>query len=145
MALVQKLASSNPAVTSSIVRPTAGARVASHRGGAVEEIAISSETFFDTSPYEYADGQPHARNDDHLPNQKFQHQREHFGAINATSEVFASLLASENKGDRVDQFGNVHQQANPSDVIRAIGIYELNSRIISGVNPILGTHISITL
>ena len=145
MALVQKLASSNPTIVTSAVRPGVGARVASHRGGAVEEVAISSNTFFDTSPYEYTDGHPQARNDGHRSDPKFKQRREHFGAIKATTEIFASLLASELKGDQVDKFGNVHQQAYPSEVTRAISIYELNSKVINGVNPILGTQISITL
>jgi hypothetical protein len=145
MALVQKLASPNPTIVTSAVRPGAGARVASHHGGAVEEVAISSDTFFDTSPYEYTDGQSHARNDDHRYDPKFKQRREHFGAINATTEIFASLLASELKGDQVDKFGNVHHQAYPSEVIRAIDIYELYSKIINGNNSILGTQINITL
>ena len=145
MALVHKLASPNPTIVTSAVRPGAGARVASHHGGAVDEVAISSDTFFDTSPYEYTDGQQHARNDDHRSDPKFKQRREHFGAINATTEIFASLLASELKGDQVDKFGNVHHQAYPSEVTRAIGIYELNSKIINGDNSILGTQINITL
>jgi hypothetical protein len=145
MALVQRLASTTPAIISSAVRPAAGARVASFTGDAVKEIAISSETFFDSLPYEYTGGQPQAQNDDQKPHQGYRHQRAHFGALNATTEIFASLLVREVKGEQIDEFGNVHQYAYPSVVSRAIGIYELNNKIIHGSNPVLGTKISITL
>jgi hypothetical protein len=127
------------------VRPAAGARVASYAGEVVKEVAISSETFFDSLPYEYIGDQPQARNDDKKFDQGYQHQRGHFGALNASTEIFASLLASESKGEKIDEFGNVHQPANPSEISRAIGIYELNNKIIHGSNPVLGTKISIAL
>jgi hypothetical protein len=145
MALVQRLASAQPAMVSSTVRPVAGARVASHTVEAVKEIAISSETFFDSLPYEYSGGQPQAQNDDQKLPQSYQHQREHFGTLNATTEMFASLLAREAKSEQIGEIGNFYQNTYPSEVRRAIGIYELNSKIINGSNPVLGTNISITL
>ena len=145
MALVQRLASPTPAIISSAIRPLAGARVASYAGEAVKEIAISSETFFNPLPYEYSGGQPQAQNDEQNYPQSYNNYREHFGPLNATTEVFASLLAKEVKGERVDEFGNVHQHAYPSEVSRAIGIYELNNNIIHGSNPTMGTKVSITL
>jgi hypothetical protein len=145
MALVQRLASAQPAMVSSTVRPVAGARVASHTVEAVKEIAISSETFFDSLPYEYSGGQPQAQNDDQKLPQSYQHQREHFGTLNATTEMFASLLAREAKSEQIGEIGNFYQNTYPSEVRRAIGIYDLNNKIISGSNPVLGTNISITL
>ena len=145
MALVQRLASTPPAIVSSVVRPAASARVASLHGEAVEEAAISSETFFDSLPYEYTGDQPHAQNDDQHRPRIYQHRREHFGTLNSTTETFASLLTKEAKDDQIDEFGNVYQNIYPSEVSRAIGIYELNNKIIHGSNPVLGTKISITL
>ena len=145
MALVQRLASAIPALVPSAVRPAAGARVASYTDESISEIAISSETFFDPLPYEYSGSQPQARNDDQKFLQGFHHQREHVSALNAPSEIFASLLAREVKGEQIDEFGNVHQHAFPSEVRRAIGIYESNNKIIHGFNPVLGVKISITL
>ena len=146
MALVQRLVSTtSPVIVSPAVRPAAGARISSYAGEAVKEIAISSETFFVTLPYEYVGDQPQAQNNDQKFAQGHQHQRGHFGALNATTEIFASLLASESKGEQIDEFGNVHQTAHPNEVSRAIGIYELNNKIIHGSNPVLGTKISITL
>ena len=145
MALVQRLASILPATISSVVRPAASVRVASFHGEAVEEAAISSETFFDSLPYEYTGNQPLAQNDDQHRPQIYQHRREHFGVLNSTTETFASLLAKEIKDDQIDELGNVYQNIYPSEVSRAIGIYELNNEIIHGLNPVLGTKISITL
>ena len=145
MALVQRLASTIPTMVSSAVRPASAARVASYAGEAVKEIAISSEAFFDPSPYEYSGGQPQAENDSKNLSQGYKHLGNHFGSINAATEIFASLLASEAKGEKIDEFGNVHQHTYPSEVSRAIGIYELNNNIIHGSNPVLGTTISITL
>ena len=145
MALVQRLASTIPATLTSAVRPVSGARVASFVDEAVKEIAISSETFFDALPYEYLGNQPQAQNDDQNLPQSYQHQREHFGTLNESTEIFASLLSRDVKGEQIDEFGNVHQHAYPSEISRAIGIYELNNKIINGLNPVLGTKISINL
>ena len=145
MALVQRLASTITPITSSAVRPAAGARVASQVDEAIQESAITSENFFNSLPYEYSGGQSQAQNDDKKYSQNYLHYREHFGTLNATTEIFASLLASEVKGEKIDEFGNAHQYAYPSEVSRAIGIYELNNNIIHGFIPVLGTKISITL
>jgi len=146
MALVSKMVSASPAVATSAPRPAAGARVASLHSGPIEEASISTGTFFDTTPYEYRDGQTQARNDDH---QTGGHQaplrRQHLGTINATSEAFASLLDSNLRGDVVDDFGNVHQKTFPNVISQAISTYELNSKVIAGTNPILGSELSLTL
>ncbi len=145
MALVPKLASASSTVITSSPRPAAGARVAAVRPGPIEETALSTETFFDTSPYEYRGNQPQARNDGGHNSRQAQLKREHFGAINATSETFAALLDMESKSEVIDVFGNVHQKSSRHVVSQAISIYEQNSQVISGTNPVLGTEISLTL
>lgn len=148
MALVPKLASASTAISTSVPRPTASARVASLGGGVIDQAAISTGTFFDTSPYEYTETHKQARNDDspNSPNrQKAAPRREHFGVINATSEAFASLLDYDPSRNIIDDFGNVHQPTSPSVVNQAISTYELNSQVISGNTPVLGTEISLTL
>ncbi len=92
MALVSKLASTSPAAPTSAIRPAPGARVASVRSGPIEEAAISTGTFFDTSPYEYTGGHTEARNDDGRNSRNAPLRREHLGTINATSEAFAGPL-----------------------------------------------------
>ena len=146
MALIPKTASVSSAIATSTPRPAAGARVASIGGGQVEQASISTETFFDTSPYEFTEQRAQARNDDSQNNrQPAAHRRNHFGTINATSEAFASLLDSDTGRGVIDDFGNVHQQTNPSIITQAISTYEVNSQVISGQNPVLGTEISLTL
>ncbi|NQW01803.1 MAG: hypothetical protein HQ483_19010 [Rhodospirillales bacterium] len=145
MALVPKLSSASSAVATSALRPAAGARVASMRAGPVEQASISTGTFFDTSPYEYTGGRGQARNDDSRNDRQAAPRRIHFGTLNATSEVFASLLDSIDRGDVTDDFGNIHQKNSPSVRSQAINRYELNSRVITGTHSVLGTELSLTL
>ncbi len=147
MALVPKIASAGSAVSTSVPRPLASARVASLGAGSVEEASVSTSTFFDTSPYDYdyAGGHPQARNDDRPQNQQSPDRRNHFGVINASSEAFASLLDFDAKGEVIDAFGNTHQKNSPSVVSQAINRYEFNSLVVAGSNPVLGTELSLTL
>lgn len=145
MALVPKLASASSAIATSAPRPAAGARVASLGNGTVEQASISTETFFDTSPYEYTDGRSRARNDDRQPGQQPQHRRDHFGVLNATSEIYAAMLEYDASTGVIDDFGNVHQPTYPSVVSQAITTYELNSQVISGSLPKRGEELSLSL
>jgi len=145
MALVPKLVSAGSTVSTSTPRPLASARVASLGAGRIDEASISTSTFFDTSPYDYAGGHPEARNDDRAQTQHPPTKRIHFGVLNATSEAFASLLSFDSKGEIIDAFGNAHQQNSPSLVSQAISRYERNSMIVAGTNPVLGTELSLTL
>ncbi len=145
MALVPKLASAGSAIATSGPRPAAGARVASLGNSAIEQASISTETFFDTSPYEYTDGRSRARNDDHQSGQQPPHRRNHFGVLNATSEIYAAILESGTTGGVIDDFGNTHQPTTPSVVSQAITTYELNSQVISGDLPKRGGELSLSL
>ena len=59
--------------------------------------------------------------------------------------TFASLLTKEVRDHQKDEFGIVYPIIYPSEVSRAISIYELNNKLIHGLNHLLGTKISITL
>ena len=145
MALVPKISPAFPAVTASVSRPVAGARVASIGDQPIEESSIATDSFFDTSPYEYANDQGRARDGDQDNQQRLPFRHENFGLLNATSEVFAHLFEHEADRGIVDDFGNTHQPSSPPAVSQAITTYEFNSSVINRSASFPGTELSMTL
>jgi hypothetical protein len=123
-------------------RAVVNARVASTSTSTVGEPDFASATQLDTEPFGFFDHTPNPVNDDE---QRQNHKRQHFGLLNAPSESFASILEAGAEDIELDDYGNPVSRVYSGTVSKAIETYELNSKVISGTNPVRGTEISLTL
>ena len=130
------------AASSTQPRAVVNSRVASTSTSSVGEADFASAAQLDTEPFGFFDHTPNAANDDE---QQPKHKRQHFGLLNSSSEAFASILESGIENAELDNYGNPVNRVFAGTVSKAIKTYELNSKIISGTNPVRGTEISLTL
>jgi len=130
------------AVSASHSRTVPTARSSSGASSPVEQISISTGAEFDTTPFAFQDEFRNPANDD---NRQPSHKRQHYGLLNASSESFASILQAGNDEVEFDQHGDPVTRSYSGTVSKAINTYEMNSKIISGTNPVRGTEISLTL
>jgi len=143
MAQLPRVAAAAPsAVSATHSRTVPTARSVSGASSSIEQLSVSSETQFDTAPFAFQDEFRHPANDDH---RQPSHKRQHYGLLNASSESFATIIQAGSDEVELNPQGEPNGRRYTGTVTKAISTYELNSKIISGTNPVRGTEISLTL
>ncbi len=121
---------------------TAGRNVASDRGQ-VEEINTSGSISFDNTPLIFQEQEQNLADN---PNQERRNSRpwaENPGGFNAPTDLFASLLEFNERGEKTD--GSKEFKGGPGDFKKAIAIYEDTVNVITGSLNKLGSSLSLIL
>ena len=144
MALIARV--QQPVVTA----PTGGRSVTAVRAvasdrGQVEEINTSGSISFDNTALSFQERDQLLANNNNENQQRrnSRPQAENPGGFNAPTELFASLLEINERGEKSNT-GNKFK-GGPGDLKKAIAIYEDTVRVIAGNIQKLGSSLSLIL
>jgi hypothetical protein len=151
MALISRV--SQPVAPAPSAAPTAGRAIAVGRAaasdrGAVEEVNTSGSISFDNTALifqEQTQAQKRGEGGQNKERRYIRPPAENPTGFNAPTDLFASLLEINERGEKADSSGEKKFSGGPGDVKRAIGIYESTVSAISASVQRLGSSLSLTL
>jgi hypothetical protein len=143
IARVQQPVTTAPTAPPAAGRPVAAGRVVASDRGQVEEINTSGSISFDNTALIFQEQEQALANNENQNRRDSRPRAENPGSFNAPTELFASLLEINERGEKGEN--DKQFKSGSGDFKRAIAVYEDTVRVIAGNIEKLGSSLSLIL